>query len=62
MPGLSALNVSHLFTSSSCVWPESGALRQEFSPRYVGRDMANEFITNQLNDFQARIKGLRGSL
>jgi putative heme iron utilization protein len=29
---------------------------------YVGRDMANEFITNQLNDFQARIKGLRGSL
>jgi hypothetical protein len=37
-------------------------LRQEFSPRTWLRDMANEFITNQLNDFQARIKGLRGSL
>lgn len=29
---------------------------------YLERAMANDFITSQLNDFQARLKGLRGSL
>jgi hypothetical protein len=41
---------------------ECEVLRQAAAAHTWLRVMANEFITNQLNDFQARLKGLRGSL